>query len=107
MAVNTEKLKAVLEDKAFVDAISKMESNVEVQKAFAERGIDFTVEEVDLIAEQLYGDDKELNDTQLENVSGGIALETITVIVSGIALAANVMSEVNKNRRAAGKKPIW
>ena len=107
MNMDNEKLKSVLEDKAFVEALSKMESNVEVQKAFAERGINFTVEEIDFIAEHLYGGEEGLDDAQLENVSGGIALETITVIVGGIALFGNVMTEVNNSRRARGKKPIW
>lgn len=112
MTGTMDQLKAVLEDESFVREISKMENNEEVQQAFKARGIEFSLEEIDQIAEKLYGDATELEDENLENVSGGFVITATMVgavacVAAGVGLFAGIMTEVNNNRKAAGKKPIW
>ena len=112
MTGTLEQLKVLLDDKDFVSEIASMEDNVQVQKAFEEKGIGFSTEEINQIVEKLYGDNSELNEDALEEVSGGIVITTTTLAVvgcvtAGVSLFAGVMSEVNKNRKSAGKKPIW
>ena len=112
MTGTIEHLKELMDNEIFVQKIAKMESNEEVQKAFSEQGIDFTMEEINQVVEQLYGDDSELNEDKLEEVSGGIVITTTTLTVvgcvaAGVSLFAGVMSEVNNNRKEKGKKPIW
>ena len=109
MNAKNEKLTALMENKAFVAKISAMEEPEDVQKAFAEEGVDFTLEEINFIAEQVMaGNSEELNEMQLDAVSGGVDPVTVTIVVCGlIKLGADVMTEVNKNRKAKGKKTIW
>lgn len=106
MDSRVETVKALMEEPAFVESIAKMEDNTEVQKAFADRGVDFTLAEIDAIAEMVYSGAGVLSEEELENVSGGVLAE-IAIVASGVALFANVMTEVNNNRKANGKKPIW
>ncbi len=112
MTGTIEQLKDLMNDEVFVQKISKMENNEEVQKAFSERGIDFTMEEINQIVEMVYENNTELGEDKLEEVSGGFAITTTTLavvgcITAGISLLGGVMSEVNKGRKEKGKKPIW
>lgn len=102
-----EKVQAVMNDAEFVQKISAMEEPIDVQKAFAEKGIDFTLEEIGQIAELVANNEgEELTDSQMNSVTGGVLAE-IAIVASGVALVANSMAEVNKSRKAAGKKTIW
>ena len=107
-----EQLKVLMDDESFVREIAQMEDNEEVRKAFEDHGIGFTSEEINEIVEKLYGDDAELSENSLEDVSGGFVITTTTLAVvgcfsAGVSLFAGVMSEVNNSRKEAGKKPIW
>lgn len=102
-----EKVQAVMSDAEFVKKISAMEEPEDVQKAFAEKGVDFTLEEISQIAELVVGSEgEELTEAQMESVSGGVLAE-IAIVASGVALVANTMAEINKSRKAAGKSTIW
>lgn len=104
---NIEKIQAVMNDKEFVEKISKMEEPVDVQKAFEEKGISFSLEEIAQIAQMVMDNgNEELTEGQMDTVTGGVLAE-IAIVASGVALAANTMAEVNKARKAAGKKTIW
>jgi hypothetical protein len=112
MTGTIEELKVLMDDEEFVNEIAKMDNNVEVQKAFEARGIGFTMDEIDCIVEKLYGEKSELSDESLEQVSGGFVitlttLEVIGCVSAGVGLFAGVMEQVNKNRKAKGKKAIW
>lgn len=106
MDKRTEQVKALMEDQEFVNHLLTLESNEEVRKAFAEKGVEFSLEEVEAVAEAAFGGG-ELDESQLENVAGGIAWEIIAIVASGVALAANGMAEYNNYRKSKGKKPIW
>lgn len=102
-----ELVQAAMNDAEFVKKISAMQEPEDVQKAFAEKGVEFTLEEISQIAEMVAGNEgEELTEGQMDAVSGGILAE-IAIVASGIALAANCMAEYNKSRKAAGKKTIW
>lgn len=102
----TEKIIELAKDQTFVDKLLTMEDNSEVQKAFSENGVELTVEEIDKMAEMAFGEQRELDESELENVSGGFLAEA-AIVCSGIALFANAMAEYNNSRKAKGKKPIW
>lgn len=107
MATNIEHVKQVMADQEFVAKIATMEDPVEVQAAFAAKGIDFTVDQINQIAElALNGNGDELTETEMDVVSGGVLTE-IGIVASGIALFANCMSEYNKRRKEQGKSTIW
>lgn len=102
-----EKIKELMNNAEFVAKITAMEEPEEVQNAFAEQGIEFTLEQINQIAEMAINNDaEELNEDALDAVAGGILAE-IAIVASGIALFANTMAEVNKARKEAGKKTIW
>lgn len=107
MANNIVLVKEVMADEEFVAKISAMEDPAEVQSAFAAKGINFTIEQINQIAELVansQGD--ELSEDALEAVSGGILAE-ITIVAGVIALGANCMAEYNKARKEQGKSTIW
>jgi len=106
MQAMTEKIAALANDEEFVNSLLTMDDNAEVQKAFAERGVDLTVEQIDQMAEMAFGKNGELNESDLENVAGGFLAEA-AIVCSGIALFCNCMAEYNNSRKAKGKKPIW
>lgn len=101
-----EKIGKIMEDKAFVESILEMEDPVEVQNAFRKRGIDFSIAEINMIAQKAFGDENELTEEGLDEVAGGVLTE-IAVVASGVALFANTMAEVNKARKEKGKSTIW
>ena len=103
--MNVDKLKEVFSDEAFVKSLFELESAGEVQAALKEKGIEFSeeeiisirdfllkVEESDITKEQLEKwtvqlEDGELSEEELENVAGGIVLETVGFVV-GCAIIA-------------------
>ena len=68
-------------DKAFVDKVFAMTEPEDVQKAFAEKGIELTLEDVKEIGRRLSESaDGELNESALEDVAGGV--------ITGVTVAA-------------------
>lgn len=104
-----ENVRAAMADKEFVEKIVKMEEPEDVQAAFAEKGVEFTLEEISAMAEKIMqGNFEEMTEEQLDDVTGGVDPVTCVCAVIGVlTLAANVMTEVNNNRKAQGKKTIW
>lgn len=106
MNASIDYIKAVMEDREFVEMIVAMEDPAEVQKAFASKGIDFSIEEINQIAQIAFNSDHELSEDEIKNVTGGVLAE-IAIVASGVALFANCMAEYNKSRKANGKSTIW
>lgn len=81
-----------LEDKAFVEKLLSLEEPEDVQKAYAEKGVEFSIDEVKAMGQMLAADsgEAELDANQLDAVAGGIALATITAIVGAVALVVDV-----------------
>lgn len=104
--MHLEQLKTLMEDREFVEKIVAMEDPVEVQSAFAEEGIDFSIDEINQIAQLAFNSSCELSEAEMDNVAGGVLAE-IAIVASGVALFANCMAEYNKSRKAQGKSTIW
>ena len=97
--MNTEKLNAIFEDKAFVETLFAMESVAEVQAALKEKGVELTEEEILGIRELLTKvesgevtlehlkqlDEGELSEELLEQVSGGILLIGSAIVITKVA----------------------
>lgn len=106
--MSIEKIKELMENKEFVAGILEMESPEEVQNAFAEKGVDLTIDQVKQIATMAFSDGSaEIPEEELDAVSGGITLEAICIIAGGVKLFFDIATEVNKSRTSKGKKPIW
>ena len=69
-----------------------MEEPKDVQKAYAEKGVELSIEEVKVMGQMLAADsgESELNADQLDAVAGGIALATISAIVGAVTLVVEI-----------------
>ena len=81
-----------LEDKTFVEKLLSLEEPKDVQKAYAEKGVELSIEEVKAMGQMLAADsgESELNADQLDAVAGGIALATISAIVGAVTLVVEI-----------------
>lgn len=104
-----KKVEQAVEDVDFLKRIAAMEDPEAVQRAFAEKDVDFSLEEISFIAKQVMnGNAEELDEDQLDAVAGGVDPVTVTVVVLGLLkLGADAMTEYNKQRKANGKSTIW
>ena len=105
--MNTEKMKAVFADEAFVKSLFELDSAAEVQAALQEKGVELTEEEIlgirDLLGKLANGEisaeqmeNGELPEELLEQVSGG-SLLGVGIIVAAVAnIAAMVTSIVGR-----------
>lgn len=98
--INT-KIEAAFKDKQFTDKLLSLEEPEDVQKAFAERGIDFTLDEVKEIGKRVTAETsgEELEENSLEEVAGGIVVTTAAVIAT-VAACANLVVAVGKAIKA-------
>ena len=86
---------ALTQDKAFMNAISNAASLEELQSIFSDYGIEVSIEELKATIRQIAAEQGEdLNEEDLEAVSGGIAVTTCYMILNGYMIAM------------AGK-PLW
>ena len=104
-----EQLSKLFQDEAFKAEVSELKTAEELQAAFARHGVNITKDEViDLcgaIAQQMdKGDEEELNEEALENVSGGIAFSLIALGVVCIgAVALGIWNGYNGAKQEAKK----
>ena len=78
-------------DKAFVARLEAITTVEDAQKAFAEKGIVLTIEEIQQIADSLSGKE-ELSEIDLDNVAGGslIGMTAVAVVVLGVLAVAGI-----------------
>lgn len=91
---SANKLNLLLEDKEFMMKMLGQDSEQDVQKLFAENGVEMTLEEVDSLGATLDKcfkklDSDELDEDALEDVAGGFAITLVGV--SGWAVAKAVI----------------
>ncbi|MBR3841851.1 MAG: hypothetical protein IKM38_01090 [Christensenellaceae bacterium] len=87
----TNKLSSILADEVFNKRVKKLETAEELQAAFAERGLDLSIEEVHEICSQIAGgEESEMDDDALEAVNGGGILTTIAVYGTVVAVGYGV-----------------
>lgn len=75
-------------DQAFAEKVLAMTEPEDVQKAFAEKGIELTLEDVKAIGKKLSETaDGELNEDALEDVAGGVITGITVAAVIGCVVA--------------------
>ena len=65
------KLEEAVKDEVFVRKLADAKSPEEAQEIFLSKGLDFSLDEVKAIGRSLENEGSELDDDELENVSGG------------------------------------
>lgn len=117
--MNINKLKEVLNDQEFVEKLFGLENVNDIQNTLSEKGIDLSIEEIEAtkdmliryqnnelteqekkIIENAQTENDELNEDQLEAVTGGsffifmivIAALSTTVLVGGMAAKTHVQT---------------
>lgn len=91
--INTATFTALMDNKDFVLKMLSQETAGDVQKLFAENGVDISMDEVNELGRQLEKQtcaDDGLSEDALESVSGGIAAETAALIWAGVKCATAV-----------------
>ena len=86
--MDKNRIKEVLSDGAFVQDISQLKTVEEIQAAFREKDLYFSIEELNKFSEQ-FASGEELSFDQLDEVAGG----GITVV---IAYGINVIGALKK-----------
>lgn len=70
-------LNALTENEEFLNAYRKVESKDELQKLFAQYGVELEREEIDAFVSALNGGNEELDEAALDNVAGGVGPATV------------------------------
>lgn len=87
-----EKIKSILADEEFVSNLSSLEEPEDVRKAFEDRGVELSVEDItkmrDILAKNAENPDGELSEDELEDVAGGELITICTLI--GVAIGGAV-----------------
>ena len=96
MAIYSETFNKLMANEDFVKEMLAKETAEDVQKIFAENGVELTLEEVDEVAKNIFATETEgeLDEAALEDVAGGVvitaatgwAIAKATIAVGGAAL---------------------
>lgn len=70
-------LDKLVENEEFLNAYHSVESKDELQKLFAQYGVELEKEEIDAFVSALKGDEAELDEDALDNVAGGVDPVTV------------------------------
>lgn len=93
-----EKLEMLFADEAFKEQVKNVKSIEEMQKLFADHGVDFSEEELTRILESCeklaFQENEELDDEQMEDVAGGFDPVTVYFVSLGISLVAGLAKEL-------------
>lgn len=76
-----KKLNTLLQNEAFVEELLAQENDTDVQTLFAKNDIEISLDEIANIKASIsahLSDNDELSDNDLENVVGGISINTVT-----------------------------
>lgn len=88
---NTEKLGMLMDNKDFVTTMLSQESPEDVKKLFADNGVDMSMDDVMQLGADLdhaFRNSEELDESNLENVSGGVVIEAATIWAATKAVIA-------------------
>jgi len=103
--MDTNKIKEIFADQAFVKSLLKMETAAEVQKALKEKGLDISEKDVlkmrDELNKHLENGTKpdELSLDQLDDVAGGLIISTtVLIVLAGIATVTGAGAAVASSR---------
>lgn len=104
MEQKLNQLRAKMEtDQSFVEKLFSLEKPEEVQGLLKEEGMDFSLEEINMVKEALVkiigkGENAELSDEDLEEVAGGVAAVTVFAAISATAAAASAINNITRGR---------
>lgn len=92
------KVEELMKNKAFAEQLLTAETAEAAQALFAAQGVEFTMEEIRQIGAGLKAacSDGELDDTDLDAVSGGIALATVVSVVKIVAGTITIVNFIGK-----------
>ena len=74
--MDSNRIKEVISDESFVKRLSQLEDIKEIQAAFEEKDLYFSIDELNAFSEQFVSND-ELSYDQLDEVAGGLAVPLI------------------------------
>lgn len=87
----------IMRDEDFVNEILDMQTTEEVKEAFAEKGLELSLEEIDIISQiinkMVDKNTTELSEEDLEEISGGSLISRIKVCKSAISNFKENLSE--------------
>jgi len=96
--MNEERIKEIFSDKEFVTELISLETPTDIQALLKTKGIDLDIDQIEkakaLVAKKLALAEagEELNDDDLDEVSGGIAVLTVvSAVISVIGVASSVV----------------
>ena len=96
-----EKLNSLLQDKAFLEKLLALETETDVQALLAENGVELTIAEIAAIKsgiEAKLGENEELSEDDLENVSGGSVAAIITAVATGLVALGTAVDQWTNRR---------
>ncbi len=96
-----EKLNQILEEEGFVEKLTECESAADVQKLFASKGVDITLDEVKAIGSALaaeFSDSDEMDEDALDSVAGGAALHRVGLVSAVIHQVGSKRDFFDKRR---------
>lgn len=95
----TNDINKLLEDKDFVEKILVMKTPEEIQKAFSDKGVKISIEELEEIAKNVSqiinnpNAKEEIIDNEMESISGGAnihkGLRTAAAIIAGVGVGGS------------------
>ena len=91
MSAMTEKMKALMSDEKMINKLLSINDPEEARKFFAENGMEFTIEEIHMLAgclNRMAENNGELSDASLNDVSGGSSASMIPIASLLAPLAA-------------------
>ncbi len=92
LVISEEKIKNLVEDEKFIDLMLDMQTPEEVQRAFAEKGIELSLDEVEVMGElinkMIEKGTTNLSKDDLEDISGGVIGEVTAGLKEGVINAA-------------------
>ncbi len=99
-----DSINSVISDKNFLEKIIELRSIEEVKKAFKERGITFSGEDIEIMGKMIkfqIENSQKISESQLEKTVGGLSdedlkrIKNITITLSAIAVAVSAIYAAN------------
>ena len=84
------KYKEILESKDFNDKVANMSTMEELCEYFNKNGVSTTIEETEEICKIIDAEFSKLNETDLDNVTGGLGLTGTLLVIGGGAVVSYI-----------------
>ncbi len=117
----------LLEDKDFVEKILVMKTPEEIQKAFSDKGVKISIEELEEIAKNVSqiinnpNAKEEIIDNEMESISGGVnihkGLRTAAALIAGVGVGGSAvymaykfgdtLDQANETKERLANRSLW